>query len=102
MTNDKTKVLYILGSGRNGSTVIGDVLGSAPGLGHVGELHWIWDRGAGENRPCGCGERFVDCLFWQRVLQGVSDVAPTDPTERAGLRHSTLEGLASLRQPTST
>lgn len=97
MTDDKPKVLYILGSGRNGSTVIGDVLGSAPGFDHVGELHWIWDRGAGENRPCGCGERFADCPFWQKVLQGISDVAPTDSAERAELRHATLEGLAPLR-----
>jgi hypothetical protein len=97
VTGVKTKVLYILGSGRNGSTVLGDVLGSAPGLGHVGELHWIWDRGAGENRPCGCGERFADCPFWQKVLQGISDVEPTDSSERARLRHATLEGPASLR-----
>ncbi len=97
MTDHKPKVLYILGSGRNGSTVLGDVLGSAPGLGHVGELHWIWDRGAGENRPCGCGERFADCPFWRKVLQDVSDVTPEDATARARLRHATLEGLAPLR-----
>ena len=97
MTDDKTKVLYILGSGRNGSTVLGDVLGSAPGLGHVGELHWVWDRGAGENRPCGCGEPFADCPFWQKVLQGIADVEPADSAERARLRHATLEGFAPLR-----
>ena len=97
VTDDKTRVLYILGSGRNGSTVIGDVLGSAPGFGHVGELHWIWDRGAGENRPCGCGEPFADCPFWQKVLQGISDVTPTEAVDRAGLRYATLEGLAPLR-----
>lgn len=93
----RSKVLYILGSGRNGSTVLGDVLGAAPGLGHVGELHWIWDRGAGENRPCGCGERFADCVIWQKVLDGIADVDPTEAAARAALRHDTLEGLAPLR-----
>lgn len=97
MTNTPIKVLYILGSGRNGSTVLADALGSAPGVENVGEIHWIWDRGMGENRPCGCGEPFRDCIYWRRVLGEIEDVSPPDAAERAAARHATLEGLAPLR-----
>ncbi|MCP3975082.1 MAG: sulfotransferase [bacterium] len=97
MIDTPLKVLYILGSGRNGSTVLADALGTAPGMENVGEIHWIWDRGAGENRPCGCGEPFADCVFWQGVLSDIAAVAPQPAAERAKVRYATLEGLAPLR-----
>jgi hypothetical protein len=63
-----TKVLYIAGFGRSGSTLLGNILGSAEGCFSTGELHMLWQaliRGTG----CGCGRRVEDCPVWSAVLQ---------------------------------
>ncbi|HET7518449.1 MAG TPA: sulfotransferase [Actinomycetes bacterium] len=62
-----TKVLYIGGVGRSGSTLLDRMLGRLDGVWSVGELVHLWDRGLRQNYRCGCGERFRDCAFWRRV-----------------------------------
>jgi len=66
---NRIKVLYIAGSGRSGSTILGRILGQAEGFFFAGELCKIWKYGLLENRMCGCGEPFRDCLFWQGVFR---------------------------------
>lgn len=69
MTGDSNvRVLYILGTGRCGSTVLSNLVGSSDRYVSVGEIYYIWDRGFQENRLCGCGRRFLDCEFWQAVV----------------------------------
>lgn len=63
-----TKVLYIAGFGRSGSTLLGNILGSAEGCFSTGELHMLWQaliRGTG----CGCGRRVDECPVWSAVLE---------------------------------
>jgi len=62
-----TRVLYVGGAGRSGSTVLGQILGQVPGFVHVGELVFIWRRGVMDNQLCGCGQPFLDCPFWTEV-----------------------------------
>lgn len=50
MVGAKIRVLYIVGSGRSGSTIIGNILGRIEGFSHVGELRYIWDRNIIESR----------------------------------------------------
>jgi Sulfotransferase family len=63
----RTKVIYIGGWGRSGSTLVDLVLGQIPGLVSLGEVREVWQRGVVENRPCGCGQAFADCPFWTSV-----------------------------------
>jgi hypothetical protein len=63
-----TKVLYISGWGRSGSTILDTILGQVDGFFSVGELRYLWDRGVAENRPCGCGAPFGECELWGEVL----------------------------------
>jgi hypothetical protein len=63
-----TRVLFIAGFGRSGSTVLGQVLGATPGFVHVGELNFIWEHNFRENRHCGCGLAFDECPFWKDVI----------------------------------
>lgn len=65
--HDQIRVLFVAGTGRTGSTLIGNLLGSIDGAVSVGELRQIWKRGFGENWSCGCGELFHRCPFWQAV-----------------------------------
>lgn len=60
-------VVYIGGDARSGSTLLELILDHVPGFTAVGELNYIWERGLMKNELCGCGRRFRECPFWQRV-----------------------------------
>jgi hypothetical protein len=62
-----TRVLYIGGWGRSGSTLLDRLLGQVAGCFSVGEMRDIWLRGVLENRRCGCGQPFMRCPFWREV-----------------------------------
>src|SRR6188474_2812517 len=49
------KIVYLVGTTRCGSTLIGSLLGQVPGAVHVGELARIWQEGMIDNVRCGCG-----------------------------------------------
>ena len=99
----RPKVLFIGGSGRNGSTLLASVLGQIQGFCSVGELRYLWDRGLIENRHCGCGERFRECPFWGDVLASAFGAGKTpDPhwllqRREGGLRsrHLLVQAAAS-------
>jgi|SRR5215211_2774507 len=64
----RMKVLYVAGSGRSGSTLLGRILGQIEGFVWVGELQYIWERGLIENRLCSCGLSFKECPVWGAIL----------------------------------
>lgn len=66
---DRVPVLFVAGTGRTGSTIVGNVLASTPGAVSVGEVRHIWTRGLGQNWLCGCGDAFATCKFWDAVLR---------------------------------
>jgi hypothetical protein len=60
-------VVYIVGLGRSGSTLLERILGAVPGFGNFGELNALFTRVAAGDQRCGCGEPFSSCPFWQKV-----------------------------------
>ena len=67
------EVVYVLGYGRSGTTVLDVLLGNAPGLVSVGELDFLhrdW-----EQSYCSCGNRFPECEFWTGVGRTVKERA---------------------------
>jgi hypothetical protein len=62
-----SKVLFIGGSGRSGTTLLARVIGQIPGFWTVGEVRELWRDRVGQNRLCGCGQVFAACPFWERV-----------------------------------
>ena len=62
-----TKVLFVGGTERSGSTLLDRVAGQLPHHVSVGEIVHLWTRGVVGNERCGCGEPFHGCPFWNRV-----------------------------------
>lgn len=73
------KILYILGTGRSGSTLLGNMLGEVDGVTHVGELRSLWGQGLPGSRSCGCGKPIESCDFWTSVLRDAA--LPFQPHE---------------------
>ena len=58
------------------------MIGSRTGFVSAGEVVHLWRRGLFEDQLCGCGERFSDCPFWQKVGQlGFDGWDRVDPAE---------------------
>ncbi len=62
-----TKVLYIGGVGRSGSTLLEKLLNELPTTFSVGETLHLWERGLRDNELCGCGNPFDECVHWTAV-----------------------------------
>lgn len=69
------RVLYIVGWGRSGSTLLDMALGSLDGFVSTGELHYLWERGVVRGDHCGCGRVLRGCPFWRQVLDRVGSRA---------------------------
>jgi len=68
VSRERTKVLYIGGAGRSGSTLLDSMLGIVPGFISCGELRYIWERSFRENQLCGDGVPFREHPFWIEVV----------------------------------
>ena len=62
----RLKVIYVMGAGHSGSTILGVALGNCAGVFYAGELE-EWLVNSGES-PIGGTER---TRFWKRVGEGV-------------------------------
>ena len=68
MHHDALTVVYVVGSGRSGSTLLDLLLGSLAGVTSMGEFSRLWSKLASEDKFCGCGEHVDLCPFWREVL----------------------------------
>ena len=68
MDDAPVKVLFIMGWGRSGSTLLDNILGEVEGFRSLGELHYLWRRGFIKNHLCGCRRPVDQCELWSRVL----------------------------------
>lgn len=67
------RVVYIVGKGRSGSTLLDDVLGTLPGTVSTGELWTLWDADFAF-RPgytCACGRQIHECPVWRPAVERV-------------------------------
>jgi Sulfotransferase family len=89
LSEERVKVLYVVGLGRSGSTILSNSLGQIRGYFSAGELNFIWRYNVIENRLCGCGRPFRECPVWTKVMDeafGGMDVV--DPREMMRLQAS--------------
>lgn len=62
-----TKVVFLGGLGRSGTTVLERLLDREPSVQALGEVVHLWQRSVLDNELCGCGLAFDSCPFWTRV-----------------------------------
>lgn len=62
-------ILYIMGTGRSGTTILEILLANNPGITGVGELKHIFRDGFLRDLPCACGRSGRQCELWSAVLQ---------------------------------
>lgn len=79
----RNPLIYILGVGRSGSTLLERALASIPGAAAMGEVHQLWRRPLAD-LTCSCGAPAADCAVWSETLR------------RAGIGDEALESLRSL------
>ncbi len=72
-----TKIVYIAGYGRSGTTLLDTVLGNHPQMFGAGELTWLF-RYASQGETCTCGKALAACPVWASVLQRVATEIGSD------------------------
>jgi hypothetical protein len=96
----KTRVVFVGGYGRSGSTIIDVLLNRIPGVVAVGEFRHLFGRALGDNELCSCGVPFRDCPFWNKVLaEAFSDGIDRGRIQHAVKRFNRLAMLPCLRWP---
>ena len=65
---EKTRVLYIVGCGRSGSTILSRALGEIDGFFGAGEIRYLWAESHRGTRLCGCGQSLRECPTWSSIL----------------------------------
>jgi len=68
-TDRDVRVIYIMGAGRSGSTLLDTVLASHPEVVGVGELVNLHSAGWTAKEICACGQLGTECGFWTRVRE---------------------------------
>jgi len=61
-------IIYLLGAGNSGSTLLSMALGSHSEIFSAGELSQV-DMFLRENRVCTCGAAMTDCVFWAALAE---------------------------------
>ena len=61
-------ILYLLGSGRSGTTLIATVLNSTKQIKTLGELHQFYSY-ACNDKLCSCGETISNCEYWSAIFK---------------------------------
>lgn len=80
------RVIFVMGTGRSGSTVLDLFLGQHPMIQSAGELCNTVNSGWIGGEFCSCGERVPACAFWSDVRRVWEDLTGAQPEEYEKLR----------------
>ncbi len=69
LMREDIRVVYIMGAGRSGSTLLDALLGNHPDVVSVGELTNLHFAGWSNGEYCACGKQGNVCEFWSEVLR---------------------------------
>jgi sulfotransferase family protein len=89
---EPTRIVFIVGMGRSGSTLLELLLGRLKGWVAGGELRRYWHAESTPGWICGCGRLLADCDFWGRVRADLREggILPDEYSRFLALQHSHL------------
>lgn len=69
---NKIKIIYLIGAGRSGTTLLDIIADSHSKIVGIGELsNWVFEKEKQSKMPCSCGKSLSDCSFWQKVFDNI-------------------------------
>ncbi|MGC2288629.1 MAG: sulfotransferase [Thermoplasmata archaeon] len=86
------RLVYVLGAGRCGSTLLDRVLGAHPDISSTGELFHFPGNLLGTPQPCSCGLDANACPFWSSVRSEVEQQFPLTDLKK-GRRYESTRSL---------
>lgn len=69
--NNKVNIIYLLGAGRSGTTLLSTVLNSHPKIKTIGEMHQFLEHIL-LSKNCSCGELLENCEVWKPILTSLN------------------------------
>src|SRR5262245_723387 len=90
MDDRRVTVLFVMGHGSSGTTILGNTLNEIDGFFHAGELRTIWAEALAGLQTCGCGRDVWTCPIWSPALAA----------EFPGLDAATAGRIAKLHRDT--
>jgi hypothetical protein len=89
---ESTRIVFIVGMGRSGTTLLELLLGRLEGWVAGGELRRYWHGESFLEWTCGCGRLVADCDFWRQVRTDLREggIGPEDHSRILALQHTHL------------
>lgn len=75
------KIIYVLGDGRSGSTLLDSVLSNTEDSISVGECYRFWKRYYSFDTKCGCGNKIEECFLWRQIHLSLSKIEGYNPNQ---------------------
>jgi len=99
--NNKVNIIYLLGAGRSGTTLLSTIINSHPNIKTIGEMHQFFEHNS-LNKHCSCGEKLKNCESWKPVIESLGfnelNFKEYDAITKSEERHkNTLKLLLGLK-----
>lgn len=77
MDDNRVNIIYLMGAGRSGTTILASLLGASKDILTIGEMHQFLEHIV-YDKNCSCGKSLEKCEFWTTI---VSDYYEKDISE---------------------
>ena len=98
----QTSIIYLLGAGRSGTTLLATVLNNHTYITTIGEMHQFFEH-LEQHKFCSCGEKLNECSFWSGIIskliydeKKISDICSNIKQKES---HSNIPKLLTLNVP---
>lgn len=99
-----TNILYLLGSGRSGTTLLATILNSTNQVFTAGELHQFYTY-METDAICSCGDTITNCFFWNQITSNLNlsknQISKLETTQNQEEAHRYIPFILLGRDPSS-
>lgn len=96
------KIVYLLGAGRSGTTLLATILNHHPEITTIGEMHQFSEH-LFKGKNCSCGKKLNECSFWSDIVSRLDtkdiDFSEIERNYNSLEKHIQIPKLLFKRQP---